>query len=118
MKSSYFDIHYFKGNIALHNDGILHLIQGRPEGFIASWNKKTYGYNSWEERYNFPDYGVSFSYQNLKNETLGNAYSLYAHYNFYFFKRLLSLRIGQGIGYNTNPYDKETNFKNIADGSK
>lgn len=112
------DVNYFKGNIALHNDDILHLITGHPEGIIVSWNKKTFGKNTWEQRYNYPDYGVSFSYQNLKNEVLGNNYALYGHYNFYFFNRNLMVRIGQGLAYTTNPYDKETNFKNIAFGSK
>ena len=115
--NSYFDLNYFKGNIALHNDDILHLIKGHPEGFILSWNKKTFGNEDWEQRYGYPDYGVSFAYQNLKNEVLGNNYSLYAHYNFYFLKRNLMFRIGQGLAYTTNPYDKEDNHKNIAFGS-
>ncbi|NJX15917.1 acyloxyacyl hydrolase [Tamlana crocina] len=116
--NSYVDVNYFYGNIALHNNEILHLIQGHPEGSIIGWNKKTYGFNEWEQRFNFPDYGVSFAYQDLKNEVLGNNYSLYAHYNFYFFKRNLMFRVGQGLAYNTNPYHKETNFKNVAFGSK
>lgn len=116
--TSYVEVNYFTGNIALHNDEILHLIKGHPEGVILSWNKKTYGFQDWEQRFNYPDYGVSFAYQNLKNAVLGNNYSLYAHYNFYFFKRNLMFRIGQGIAYNTNPYHRETNFKNVAFGSK
>lgn len=112
-----FDMNYFKGNIALHNKDILHLIQGHPEGVILSWNKKTYGFNAWEERYNYPDYGVSFAYQNFKNDVLGNNTALYAHYNFYFFNRNLMFRIGQGLAYATNPYDKEINYRNIAFGS-
>jgi hypothetical protein len=114
---STFDINYFKGQIALHNDDILHLIDGRPEGFIASWNVKTFGYEDWEQRYNYPDYGLSFSYQNFKNDVLGENFALYAHYNFYFFNRNVMLRIGQGLAYTTNPYDRESNFKNIAFGS-
>lgn len=116
--SSYFDVNYFKGNIALHNDDILHLISGHPEGVILSWNKKTFGKQKWEQRFNYPDYGVSFAYQNLKNDVLGNNYSLYAHYNFYFFKRNLMFRIGQGLAFTTNPYDKIENHKNIAFGSR
>ena len=115
--SSYIEVNYFKGNIALHNNEILHLIKGHPEGFILSWNKKTFGNQEWEQRYNYPDYGFSFSYQNLKNDVLGNNYSLYAHYNFYFFKRNLMLRIAQGLAYTTNPYDKIDNHKNNAFGS-
>lgn len=112
------DVNYFKGNIALHNNDILHLITGHPEGVIISWNKKTFGKENWQQRFNYPDYGVSFSYQNLKNEALGKNIALYAHYNFYFLKRRLMLRIGQGLALTSNPYDKETNYKNIAFGSK
>ncbi|MFD0989164.1 acyloxyacyl hydrolase [Mariniflexile jejuense] len=115
--TSYFDANYFKGNIALHNNDILHLIQGHPEGVILSWNKKTYGFNDWEQRYNYPDYGVSFIYQNLKNDVLGNNASVYAHYNFYFFNRNLMFRIAQGIAYTSNPYDKVENYRNIAFGT-
>lgn len=115
--TSYFDVNYFRGNIALHNNEILHLIKGHPEGVVLSWNKKTYGFKDWEQRFNYPDYGFSFAYQDMKNPVLGDNYALFAHYNFYFLKRLLMLRIGQGIAYNTNPYDRETNFKNVAYGS-
>lgn len=119
QQATYFiDVNYFKGNIALHNNDILHLIKGHPEGIIISWNKKTFGKQDWEQRYNYPDYGVSFAYQNLKNDVLGNNYSLYAHYNFYFLNRNLLLRIGQGLAYTTNPYDKFENHKNIAFGSR
>lgn len=114
---SYFDVNYFIGNIAKHNDDILHLIQGHPEGVILSWNKKTFGEKDWEQRYGYPDWGVSFAYQDLKNDVLGDNYSLYAHYNFYFLKRNLMLRIGQGLAYNTNPYDKDDNHKNVAFGT-
>lgn len=118
MHTSYLDLSYFKGNIALHNNDILHLIKGHPEGYILSWNKKTFGFNDWEQRYNYPDYGVSFAYQNLKNDVLGDVSALFAHYNFYFLKRKLMLRIGQGLAFTTNPYDKANNFRNIAFGSK
>lgn len=112
------DINYFSGNIVRHNDDILHLITGHPEGFIISYNQKTFGYDDWSQFYNYPDYGVSLSYQNLKNEYLGKNVALYAHYNFYFIKRNLMLRIGQGLAYTSNPYDKEDNFRNIAFGSR
>jgi hypothetical protein len=115
--SSYLDINYFSGNIALHNNDILHLIKGHPEGFILSWNKKTFGFKDWEQRYGYPDYGLSFAYQDLKNDVLGNNYSIYGHANFYFLKRNLMLRIGQGLAFTTNPYDKYSNPKNIAFGS-
>ncbi|MFV0539884.1 MAG: acyloxyacyl hydrolase [Aestuariibaculum sp.] len=111
------DLTYFRGNIALHNNDILHLITGHPEGYILSWNKKTYGYNDWEQRYNYPDYGVTYIYQNLKNEYLGKIAGVYGHYNFYFFNRNLMFRIGQGLAYTEMPYDKVDNYRNIAFGT-
>ncbi len=116
--TSYIDVNYFRGNIALHNDDILHLIKGHPEGTIIGWNKKTYGKNDWEQRFNYPDYGISFSYQDLKNGELGLNYAFYGHYNFYFFKRNVMFRIAQGLAFTSNPYDKAENHKNIAFGSK
>ncbi|MCM5661496.1 acyloxyacyl hydrolase [Galbibacter mesophilus] len=118
MYSSYFDVNYFYGNISRHNNDILHLITGHPEGFILSWNQKTYGNKEWEQLYNYPDYGISLGYQDLKNEFMGDNLALYGHYNFYFFNRNLMLRIGQGIAVASNPYDKEENFRNVAFGSK
>lgn len=117
QSSSYLDFNYFKGNIALHNNDILPLITGHPEGFIVSWNKRTFGEKDWEQRYNYPDYGLTFSFQDFKNSTLGSNYGLYAHYNFYFLKRNLMFRIGQGLAFASNPYDKIDNPKNVAFGS-
>ena len=111
------DWSYLRGNIALHNNDILHLIQGHPEGMILSWNKTTHGEKQWHQQYNYPDYGISFSYQNLKNDVLGNNYAIYGHYNFYWLNRRLMFRIGQGLGVTTNSYDKVENPTNIAFGS-
>lgn len=117
QNTSYIDVNYFKGNIALHNNDILRLITGRPEGFILSWNKKTFGHKSWEQDYNYPDYGASFTYQDFDNPILGINYGIHIHYNFYFLKRNLVFRVGQGIAYATNPFDKIDNPRNIAFGS-
>ena len=115
-KSSYFQLDYFKTNI-LPQNGAKHLITGRPKGFIFSWNKRSFGEKLWEQHYNYPDVGFAFGYQDFENNSLGKLYALYTHYNFYFFKRNLQFRIGQGIAYTTSPYDKETNFRNNAYGS-
>lgn len=112
------DVNYLYGVIANHNPNILHLITGHPEGVLLSWNRKTFGNKSWQERFNYPDVGVSLSYQNLKNNSLGNAYAVYGHYNFYFLKRNVVFRIGTGVAYATNPYDRKENTKNIAFGTQ
>lgn len=111
------DANYFYGTILKHNPGIAHLITGHPTGLLVSFNKKTYGFELWERRYNYPDWGVSFIYQDLKNDYLGDNYGLYVHYNFYFLNRNLNVRIGQGMAYTTHPYHKENNYNNTAYGS-
>ena len=111
------DANFFYGTILEHNPAIAHLITGHPTGFILSYSRKTFGYQPWESRYNYPDWGFSFIYQDMKNNHLGDNYSAYAHLNFYFFKRHLMFRLGQGLAYTTKPYDKENNFANNAYGS-
>ncbi len=115
-------VDYFHGNLVKHNPDVAHLVKGHPSGIILSWNKETTGENEWEERLNYPDFGVSFIYQDFKNDVLGEDYGLYGHYNFYFGDRTRDkndflLRLGVGLAYNTNPYDKVENSKNTAFGS-
>ncbi|MFS4494905.1 acyloxyacyl hydrolase [Maribacter sp. 2308TA10-17] len=113
-----FDANAFYGSIILHNPDINHLITEHPEGLIFAYNRKTYGSEDWEQWYNYPDLGASFIFQRSNNPTLGDNLGLYAHFNFYFLKRNVQLRIGQGISYATNPYDRVENFRNNAYGSR
>lgn len=108
---------FFYGSILEHNPDIQHLITGHPTGFIFSYNRKTYGFNEWERRYNNPDWGFTLTYQDLHNEYLGNALSAYGHINWYFLNRHLMIRVGQGIGYVSSPFDTNTNYYNNAYGS-
>lgn len=112
------DVQLFRGNVYKHTNDISHLISGHPEGFMLSYNWKTHGKEEWEQIYNYPDYGVSFHYLDFKNKYLGYNFAIGIHYNFYFFNRNLMFRISQGIGVTSNPYDKETNNKNNAFGTK
>ena len=118
LKPVSIEFDYFYGSIMEHNQGISHLITDHPTGVIVSYNRKTYGFNEWESRYNYPDWGFTFAYQDMINPYLGENYSLYGHFNWYFLNRNLTLRLGQGIAYATNPYDPETNFINNAYGSR
>ena len=111
------DGQYFYGTILQHNPDIGHLITRHPRGVLLSYNEKTYGFEPWSARYNYPDHGFSFIYQDMNNPTLGENFSVYGHFSFYFFNRKLMARIGQGIAYNTNPYDPKTNYINNAYGT-
>jgi len=111
------DANYFYGSILRHNKDISHLITEHPKGLIISYNRKTFGDKRWQRAYNYPDWGVSFINHNSNNKALGDNYGLYAHLNFYFLKRNLLFRVSEGVVYNTNPFDIESNFKNNAYGS-
>ncbi|MDH3699380.1 MAG: acyloxyacyl hydrolase [Flavobacteriaceae bacterium] len=111
------DFNTYAGSILKHNPDISHLITAHPAGATLSLNRKTFGAEAWHQAYNYPDTGISLVYQDMNNETLGHHIGLYAHFNFYFFKRNVQLRLAQGIAYNTNPYDRITNFRGNAYGS-
>lgn len=111
------DVSYTYGTILEHNPDIAHLITGHPEGVLLRYNQRTYGDKEWESLYGFPDLGFTFTYQDLKNQSLGDAYGIYGHYNFYALNRKLQYGIGTGIAYMTNPYDPVTNFRNVAYGT-
>lgn len=108
----------YKGAILPHSNNIQHLITNKPTGYLFSLNHRVNGSKEWHHTYRFPEVGFSFHTQNNHNETLGDLYGFYGHYNFYFFQRRLQFRVGQGVAYATNPYNKETNFRNVAYGSK
>lgn len=108
---------YQAGTILQHRKTIAHLITDNPVGFQLSFDGKTHGLNKWEKRYNYPDIGLSFVYFDFRNRILGKAVALISHYNFYIRKNKearyqLKYKIGLGLGYSTNTYDRELNNKN------
>ncbi|RMA57208.1 acyloxyacyl hydrolase [Ulvibacter antarcticus] len=118
LKPFSLELDYFYGSILEHNPDIEHLITNHPVGLVMTYNRKTYGFNEWERRYRYPDWGVTFAYHNSMNDILGDQYALYGHFNWYFYNRNLVIRMGQGVSYATNPYDLETNVYNNAYGTR
>lgn len=118
LKPISLEVDYTYGSILEHNPDIEHLITGHPTGFVLTYNRKTYGFNEWERRYRYPDWGFTLAYQNMHNEFLGENLSVYGHFNWYFYNRNLVIRLGQGIAYAGSPYDRETNYQNNAYGTQ
>lgn len=114
LAQSSVEVSAFQGSILKHNESIGHLIVGHPQGVLVRWNRHTYGKEAWESNFNYPDYGLSFMYQDMANPVLGKNIGLYGHYNFYFLKRHLQFAVGTGLSYNTKPYHKENNPRNNA----
>jgi len=110
------EVSFLHGNVIPHTKD-LYQLQGHPDGMMLSFVKQTHGNEEWHSTYNFPDYGIYFQYQNYNNNFLGKCYGIGALYNFYFLNRHLELKVSEGIGYASNPYDKVNNSKNKAFGS-
>ncbi|MDD4848794.1 MAG: acyloxyacyl hydrolase [Bacteroidales bacterium] len=81
----------------------------------------TTGRNLWEAQCNYPTYGFSFICSGLSSPELGNLYGLYPFIDFPFKQwkshNYIALRVGLGLGYLTNPFDRITNYHNFAYGS-
>ena len=120
-KSTYLQLDMLYGNVLRHNPDLNAFIQGHPTGVYISYNIKSFGDESWQARYNYPDFGYSAAYINYHSKIGGDLLAVYGHYNYYFFKHSnknqLIFRAGIGLAYATKIYNKETNNKNVAFGT-
>ncbi|CAN5199403.1 hypothetical protein BH23BAC1_BH23BAC1_35800 [soil metagenome] len=107
----------FQGFIIKHSENMGHLAQSHPSGFEIFINQNSYGPKLWQQRYNFPDIGFSFSYFDPKNEILGKQVAATTYMDFNFRRRRSSdiiFKIGTGLVYTTNPYHSIRNNRNNA----
>jgi hypothetical protein len=107
----------FYGFIIKHSENMGHLAQTHPTGFEVYINQNSYGPKLWQQRYNFPDIGFSFSYFDSKNEILGQQIAATSYLDFNFRRRRASdliFKIGTGLVYTTNPYHTIKNNRNNA----
>nr|MDQ3394314.1 acyloxyacyl hydrolase [Bacteroidota bacterium] len=88
-----------------------------PRGIELFVNKNTYGPHYWQNRYNYPDIGISLSYFDHNSKVLGKNIATIIYMDFIMARRKRSevlFKIGTGLVYTTNPFDKEHNYKNNA----
>lgn len=110
-------IESFGGFIYEHKPQISHLIINRPVGFRIIYNRKTHGDQLWEQRYNFPDRGITFVYIDYQNDLLGKTLAVIPHFNFYLrgkreARSQFQFKMGFGAGYTTEKYNRENNNQN------
>ncbi len=86
---------------------------GREHYIVLGINKQTFGEKAWHRAYNYPNYGLTFTYQKNKQEFVGDLYAVMVHYTHFLFNRRLSIKLADGLAFATNPYDHKTNQKNI-----
>lgn len=99
------------------------LLINKPSlGFEFSIEKKTTGKTFWEQVYKYPEFGLSFFFITLGNKNvLGNEFAIYPYVKTFLIRKKrfqLSNQFGLGAGYATKRFDLETNYQQIAIGSK
>lgn len=113
-------MNYLSGFAVKHDRFMGHLSQGVTRGMELHVNRSTYGHQVWEQVFNYPDVGFSLSYLDYGSEKLGETYGGLIYVDFFIFRSARwegILRLGTGLGYHTNPYDRESNNQNVAIGS-
>jgi len=83
--------------------------------------KETYGRQRWQTMYGYPIMGVSYWYSNMGNsKLLGSANAVFPYVNYPIIrnkKHELNFRVGIGLAYLTERFDRLDNYKYIAIGS-
>lgn len=111
---------YFRGFVMKHDKYMGHLSKGITRGAELSFIRKSDGRSAWQRLTNYPDVGLSLSFFDYPTPVLGKTLALNSFTDYFLIrskKFSSSLRLGIGLAYQTNPYDKETNNKNIVFGS-
>ncbi len=112
---------FHHGFIMPHRVEVNEIIKGHTQIVEFSAYKNTTGKRQWEQYFNNPKVGISAVYINTGNkESLGNAYGIFPFVEMPLnhWKITWNLRAGYGLGYIEKPFDRETNYKNLAIGSK
>ena len=111
---------YHIGAILPHRKEVNEIVEGHTQAYEFSFYRSTIGKKSWQQLYNYPKLGASALAINLGNKReLGMGYGVFPFIEIPFNNGKISwrLKMGYGLGYVEKPFDRETNYKNIAIGS-
>ena len=111
--------HY--GFIIAHHSEMLFLTQGHVSIAEICVSRPSYGAKYWNQLFRFPEPGISICVFDLGNpKYLGNLYSICPYIDFpinHSLRSKICFRAGGGLCYLTKPFDRVTNYKDIAIGS-
>ncbi len=107
------------GFVIAHRPIMQQLITGHATGAEITWEKTLAGTKSWHQSYVFPVVGVSALWLDLGNpKQLGSSIALTPYFRLPLNPaKNLSIKLGLGLGYNSQRYQRVENAKNIAIGS-
>jgi hypothetical protein len=120
-KSS-FSLSLHTGFIISHRPALVHLQKRHIRMAEVQYLKSANGDKTWHRIYNYPLYGLGYKYIDFGNDKeLGRGHSLYSQLLLPLSKHhrySVNMRFGIGIGYVEKPFHYETNYKNLAIGTK
>lgn len=107
------EANYFHSNMMRHSKKITAPLAKNTSTFELGLTKKFRGTKDWQIRRNYPEAGLSLFLVDYNNKDLyGSIYGIVPHLRLRIFTRAnfsWSLRVGMGIGYATNPYQRVPN---------
>lgn len=113
-------VNTYQGFLLVPSQNVAQFAGTRPMGVELFINKNTYGYSFWEHRYRCPDIGFSLTYTDYGNPVLGQSIGGTIYINVPLLRRpraTLTLGLGNGLGYHTNPYRPPMETGNILLGT-
>ncbi|PCI99599.1 MAG: hypothetical protein COB15_03820 [Flavobacteriales bacterium] len=111
---------FHHGAISSHRAEVNEIIEGHTQAYELSFYKTTMGNKKWQQSYNYPKTGFSALAMNLGNKKeLGMGFGIFPFIELPINQRKINWRfkIGYGLGYIEKPFDRKTNYKNVAIGS-
>jgi opacity protein-like surface antigen len=113
--------HYQIGYVVPEYDYFIYLANAPAQAFTLSLSKATTGKTDFERLYNYPEFGVSFTYATLGNDDVfGREFAIVPYYHLKIVSRKrfnFYNELGFGLGYVTRKFDFGDNYQNIAVGS-
>lgn len=111
------------GFLAAHHSSMEVMMQHSVRALDLWYGFATNENASWAGAYNYPEYGVNFSFYDLGSKRyLGYSVGVLPYISFPLLKRrdfdLIYLRFSLGMAYISKPFDRFRNYKNTAIGSR
>ena len=103
---------YHRGKMHNHSSYITPMIERSAVGGEFFLSKQTHGAHHWNSFFNYPEYGVSYTFLDVGSPTfVGNVHCLFPYLKFHFFnnhsRANIHLRMGLGLGYSEKIYRHE-----------
>jgi len=110
---------FHTGKMLNHSTLLAPIIERRSVGGEIFISKQSYGKHHWNSFFNYPEYGISYSYLDLGSPNYaGIAHCIFPHINFRFFNYRnpfnIELKVGVGGAFVEKTYNAETNPLNHA----